>query len=345
MSDTTKLNIPAIREWVTGLRSDDYRQGTGRLVSEVHGELRHCCLGVACDLFAERVGIELKRVDLHRDDDVVAFTYVWPNPKIPNSMVSEGDVLPESVRAYLGVNQFDPHVDMDETDYETSLTHLNDARGWTFRQIADAIEATYLTGRESGLTATSPTKGTFSMTETIRPSFLGVPIIGDKRSGSTRVEQWPRGLFEDMFTAMLAEPFFLEFGWTQYTPYFNDGDTREFGCRGFWVRTVGQETVGISSTDDEDHQGDHHDERLELSTWGSGHGTLGKRVRRPGSVNYDESTYQYVGEREELYNQARAFSNAIEAGHFENVLLDLFGDHAEITVRKDGITIEEYSHD
>jgi len=183
------------------------------------------------------------------------------------------------------------------------------------------------------------------MTETTRPSFLGVPIIGDKRSGSTRAEQWPRGQFEDMFAGMLAEPFFLEFGWTQYTPYFNDGDPCEFGCRGFWVRTVGQEAVGVSSTDDEDHQGDYTDERLELSSWGGGHSTLGKRVRRPGALDWNKSSYHYVGEREALYNQARAFSDAVEGGHFENVLLDLFGDHAEITVRKDGITIGKYSHD
>jgi len=150
MHDTTKLNIPAIREWVAALRSGDYRQGNGRLVKEVNGERQHCCLGVACDLFAERVGIELKRVDLHRDDDVVAFTYVWPDPEIPNSMVSEGDVLPGLVMAYLGFNQFDPHVDVDEPDDETSLTHLNDARGWTFKMIADAIETTYLGGKTDG---------------------------------------------------------------------------------------------------------------------------------------------------------------------------------------------------
>jgi hypothetical protein len=35
----------------------------------------------------------------------------------------------------------------------------------------------------------------------------------------------------------------------------------------------------------------------------------------------------------------------LEGGAFENVLLDAFGDHANITVRRDGIQVEFYDHD
>lgn len=38
------------RTWIQALRSGDYEQGKGYLVSRVEDKLRYCCLGVACDL-------------------------------------------------------------------------------------------------------------------------------------------------------------------------------------------------------------------------------------------------------------------------------------------------------
>jgi hypothetical protein len=53
----------------------------------------------------------------------------------------------------------------------------------------------------------------------------------------------------------------------------------------------------------------------------------------------------YVGHHEVEYNLARELNKAIEGGQFENVLLDLFGDHCQVKVTRAGITIDEYSHD
>lgn len=53
----------------------------------------------------------------------------------------------------------------------------------------------------------------------------------------------------------------------------------------------------------------------------------------------------YEGPDEARYRRCEKLDSAIQSGAFDNVLLDLFGDHAGITVRKSGITVEEYSHD
>lgn len=162
-------------------------------------------------------------------------------------------------------------------------------------------------------------------------NFLGIPISGEISAGNPTVEQYPREQFEPLVKALLDDPFVVEFGWHQYTPYFNDGDPCVFGAGELWVRTQ-------DDTDDEDE--DYYD-RHESLTLGYKHPTLG------GTVGYAwrGEEVKYVGNHEELWSKAKKLDSAIQGGHFDNVLLELFGDHAEIIVRRTGISVDEYSHD
>ncbi|CAM5619064.1 hypothetical protein [Streptomyces aurantiogriseus] len=158
-------------------------------------------------------------------------------------------------------------------------------------------------------------------------SFLGIPVHGDITRGETRVEQKPIEELQPILQAVLDDPTIVEFGWRQYTPYFNDGEPCTFSAHGTWVRT----------TDDKDADED------ELEMWG--HRSLGKI---PGSRNADTGQWEYgayEGPDEARYHRCKALEKAIEGGHFEHVLLDSFGDHANITVRRDGIEVEFYDHD
>ncbi|MFD5632423.1 hypothetical protein [Streptomyces sp. NPDC127072] len=158
-------------------------------------------------------------------------------------------------------------------------------------------------------------------------NFLGIPINGDITKGNSRVEQKPIEELQPILQAVLDDPTITEFGWRQYTPYFNDGEPCTFSVHGTWART----------TDDVDADVD------ELEMWG--HRTLGKV---PG--HRDEATGSWVndpyeGPDEARYRRCKALEKAVEGGHFEHVLLDAFGDHAEITIRSGGIEVEFYDHD
>lgn len=158
-------------------------------------------------------------------------------------------------------------------------------------------------------------------------NFLGIPINGDITKGDTRVEQKPIEDLQPILQAVLDDPTIVEFGWRQYTPYFNDGDPCTFSAHGTWVRT----------TDDKDADED------ELEMWG--HRSLGKV---PSARNADTGEWEkqpYEGPDEARYQRCKALEKAIEGGAFEHVLLDSFGDHANITVRRDGIEVEFYDHD
>ncbi len=97
----------------------------------------------------------------------------------------------------------------------------------------------------------------------------------------------------------------VKFGWHQYTPYFNDGEPCEFGAGELWVQLP------------EDPE-DFDDWQLDL--------------------------YR-LNENHPVHDVAYALSRAVNGGEFDVALLELFGDHANITVTREGITVDEYSHD
>ncbi len=163
-------------------------------------------------------------------------------------------------------------------------------------------------------------------------NFLGIPVEGDIDKPD-RTEQRPLSELEPLLRAVIDDPTIHSFGWRQYTPYFNDGDPCKFGVHEAWFLTV-----------DDVANPDFSDDFDEEDYWpGYDHPTLGGR----GSdwVNGRRVTKPYVGPDEARYDRAVALAEAITGGAFEDVLLDAFGDHARITVKATGITVETYEHD
>jgi len=111
--------------------------------------------------------------------------------------------------------------------------------------------------------------------------------------------------------------------WTQYTPYFNDGDTCEF--------SVNSPTFSNAK------------DASEVCSYGEYDGS-------DENVWCFDSVYGDVPEAVKAKKkQFENFSNTITSGSLEDVLYDMFGDHTEVTIVRNGndITIEseEYSHD
>lgn len=171
-------------------------------------------------------------------------------------------------------------------------------------------------------------------TEETRVSFLGIPVTGDINHGYGRgTEQRPLSELEPLFRAVIEDPYIKEFGWTQYTPYFNDGDTCYFSVGTLWFLTVDDTP--------RDEMDDWEEEEYSV-TYGE-HPTLGEKEGHGwGSSRVYEN---YKGSRQAEFERAEALSRAIDSGAFESALLTAFGDHAEITITREGITVEHYEHD
>lgn len=120
-----------VRKWVDALRSGEYEQTTGRL----RDDAGFCCLGVACDLYGKEKNV------------------AWEEDGV---FLGRNDLLPPAVREWLGLDRNNPElayispgdddIVVGTSSYGVYLpaSELNDDYGWTFEQIADAIEAVYL---------------------------------------------------------------------------------------------------------------------------------------------------------------------------------------------------------
>lgn len=103
-------------------------------------------------------------------------------------------------------------------------------------------------------------------------------------------------------------PALIDFGWRQYTPYFNDGDSCTFSAR----------------TDDP----------MVNGTW---------KYEDYEPDDDEEAAYPAMSEKEldALRDKVSEFLLQFEDSELEA----FFGDHMEVTVTREGVETNEYSHD
>ena len=119
--------------------------------------------------------------------------------------------------------------------------------------------------------------------------------------------------------------------WTQYTPYFNDGESCEFGVNDPEFKAFGQ----MDEDEDEDDFGYQYGDSCYLSNLEFKRD--GRTWRKPPIPP------QTLTEREAAIVKAAREIKSIfsEDDLFETV----FGDHVIVRATRAGFEIEEYSHD
>lgn len=108
--------------------------------------------------------------------------------------------------------------------------------------------------------------------------------------------------------------------WTQYTPYFMDGDECVFGINDIngYAGELPKNDDGDTMDFDELFNEEHHN---------------------LGSVYPKDNTYTHQA-------LVDAFDNFVsEIYSAGEVMQDALGDHCSVLITRDGITIEEYEHD
>jgi hypothetical protein len=150
--------------------------------------------------------------------------------------------------------------------------------------------------------------------------FLGVPVTGEpSRFTSARVKQDDPAKLLEAINRVLDHPLVLSLKWTQYTPYFNDGDACEFGLHR-------EPAVSIEGGDED--EGDYEDGFY--SAWDlDGHYYEGLKKLELG----------------DLYDRLRAATDELYSGRHYDILAEKFGDPAEVVATKEGFHIEFYDHE
>lgn len=133
MHEQTAPMKPEIKaKWVKALRSRRFKQGDGalKIKDSISGEIRHCCLGVLCELAIED-GLSLKTQEFENGN-----TEWWFGKE------ERDDFLPREVMEWAGIKNNSPKVHDPESNNEVdeiSLADLNDG-GYSFREIAELIK-------------------------------------------------------------------------------------------------------------------------------------------------------------------------------------------------------------
>lgn len=147
--------------------------------------------------------------------------------------------------------------------------------------------------------------------------------IGKLKSETLEISQ---SIFDDFRGHIFDKYSELEsFGWTQYTPYFNDGEACIFYANTDYL-IINEQYAEDSNWYSKEN----------VTNWGQWNPTLKTyegRVEEP-NTNYNQTLV-------DAYDEIVDF-----LGNFDNdFYLSKFGDHAEITVTRNGVDISDCDHD
>lgn len=146
--------------------------------------------------------------------------------------------------------------------------------------------------------------------------------------------------FPKLVTPFMEESNFIEnISWTQYTPYFNDGDSCTFGVNTDYLSVNGdyenkmyRDVISFKIKNEEDLEIDK--KMCE---------EMGYRLskRKIGDYGYKKNI-EYSAYEASILKNIKSVLAQIPDDFYE----DLFGDHVQVTITKQGeITVEEYDHE
>ena len=140
--------------------------------------------------------------------------------------------------------------------------------------------------------------------------------------------------FKEFFS---THPMALSIVWSQYTPYFNDGDACTFSVNDFELK-LHEPIKGlievVASEDEEYNSGD-----ACASSILRGIEDCDNNRGRYNSANLRKLTAEekaMCDDYDDLY---------ISCSQIARVMQMTFGDHVEITATKEGFNVEDYDHD
>jgi hypothetical protein len=133
-------------------------------------------------------------------------------------------------------------------------------------------------------------------------------------------------IFLSSFKNLFEEtPKLKSFAWTQYTPYFNDGDTCYFSANTDYLIINGDQEDDASWAQEK-----------KVISWGTYN-----RDKRIYEGRIEQDNPEYDKELSEAVDKVKKFLNLFDDKFYQ----DQFGDHTMVTVTPNGIDTEDYDHD
>lgn len=139
------------------------------------------------------------------------------------------------------------------------------------------------------------------------------------------------------------------FRWSQYTPYFNDGEPCEFSKHDVWIFTpedAKNEDLRYEEGSEQFYSGYGENDKLSKILYRSKErdyvtsGTwIGKERLERDYESFENPNFD--PEWGDAYTAVHDLCNLID----EDTALALFGDHVEVVVTANGVEVDDYDHD
>lgn len=175
---------------------------------------------------------------------------------------------------------------------------------------------------------------------------LTTAVVGEPQPQSVNR---PAQLSGPEFEALLADVFANQVyavTWTQYTPYFNDGDACVFGVN------LGEQALlktVLTDEDGEDLEYVDTDKLESLHSYLSGCDDLPEGWEEDDFLDCGWRVWHNATQGAITLSPAllaiKALIAALEGGHCDDVLLENFGDHTTVIATPNEYIVRAYDHD
>lgn len=140
----------------------------------------------------------------------------------------------------------------------------------------------------------------------------------------------------------------VSFSWTQYTPYWNDGDECLFSAHTDYLYINGSDDCESFSELEQFHT-DCLDKDKSIKKLTMDNIKLAKKKDQKWQIESNERRIEEIqkADFEEVkwkYEFLKDVSNLLN-NFSQEALLEMFSDHVKVTITKDGIETENYEHD
>jgi hypothetical protein len=159
-------------------------------------------------------------------------------------------------------------------------------------------------------------------------------LIEEQRALKAKFQAEAQAMFKDTMKEFFDKnPGITALKWTQYTPYFNDGDECVFGVNDVYFTNAPA------------------DELENVTAWGEYEGE-DETVWVVSNMRHVMTSKYYADEAAKILaaggvdeDSCNLIDKMISSSEMEDIMKEMFGDHVVVTATRDGFDVTDYEHD
>lgn len=161
-------------------------------------------------------------------------------------------------------------------------------------------------------------------------------LIEEQRALRAKFQTEAQAMFKETMKEFFDKnPGITALKWTQYTPYFNDGDACVFRVNDVTFTNAPEDKLDNVTAWGE-YEGEDESVWVTqnvahvLSSGSKYYMNKAAKIRAAGGIDEDS---------------CNLIDKMIQSDEMEEIMKEMFGDHVQITATRDGFDVDEYEHD